>query len=282
VTATTATTVAPATPTDGVGRRYRPATFVDVVRSEWTKLRTVRSTWWALLVTVLLGIGLGALITLAASNHYNNLGPSDKASWDPTKISTVGLAFGQLAIAVLGIMFIASEYSTGMIRTSLAAVPRRSRLLGAKALVFAVVALVVGEVLGVISFVIGQAIIKAEGAPTASLSSGAPLRAVLGIGLYLAVLAVIAVGFGAIVRSTAAAIAMIVALLFVLPAISEALPDSWQHPIQKYWPTDAGSQLLSVHRGAYTLSPWLGFLVMVVFAAVVMAVALYLMNLRDA
>jgi ABC-2 type transport system permease protein len=279
---TATTTLAPKSPTNGLGRRYRPATFVDVVRSEWTKLRTVRSTWWALLVTVALGIGLGALITLAASNHYASMSPGDQASWDPTSVSTVGLAFGQLAIAVLGIMFIASEYSTGMIRTSLAAVPRRSRLLGAKALVFAVMALVVGEVLGVISFVIGQAIIKAEGAPTASLSSGAPLRAVLGIGLYLAVLSVIAVGLGAIVRSTAAAIAMIVALLFVLPAVSEALPDSWQHPIQKYWPTQAGSQLISVHRDAHTLAPWAGFGVMAVFAALVFAIALYLMNLRDA
>ena len=114
---------------------FRPATFGDVLRSEWTKLRSVRSTFWALTVTVVLGIGLGAAISAAAAHGYASSSVSAKLSWDPTNISLSGMVIAQLAIAVLGVLCISSEYSSGMIRTSLIAVPKRGRVLAAKSLV---------------------------------------------------------------------------------------------------------------------------------------------------
>src|ERR1700733_4992976 len=125
---------------------YRPATFVDAMRSEWTKLRSVRSTYWALIVAAVLGIGLGALISAISANHYAS-DPSVHFRWNPTDRGLTSLAIAQLAFAILGVMVVTGEYSTGMIRTSLAAVPRRSRMLAAKAAVFTTVALVAGEVI---------------------------------------------------------------------------------------------------------------------------------------
>ena len=111
----------------------RVSTFADVLRSEWAKLRSVRSTFWALTVTVVLGVGLGAVISAAAAHGYAKSSLSGKQSWDPTGISQAGMAIAQLAIVVLGVLCISSEYSSGMIRTSLVAVPKRGRVLAAKA-----------------------------------------------------------------------------------------------------------------------------------------------------
>ncbi|HXP53924.1 MAG TPA: hypothetical protein VN847_03170 [Streptosporangiaceae bacterium] len=131
--------------TEADGVAFRPAIFGDVLRSEWTKLRSVRSTFWALTVTAVLGIALGALISAAAAHGYSRLSVSGKLSWDPTNTSLSGMVVAQLAIAVLGVLCISSEYSSGMIRTSLIAVPKRGRLLAAKSLVFAVATLVVAR-----------------------------------------------------------------------------------------------------------------------------------------
>ena len=275
----TATAVPQSAP--GAARSWRPPTIVDTLRAEWTKFRTVRSSFWSLLVATVLVVGLGALISLAASHHYSQRSLSDQLGWDPTAVSLAGLTIGQLALAVLGILFVTSEYSTGMIRISLAAVPHRSRLLGAKLAVFTLVALVAGEILGFVSFLLGQAIIHGH-APSASFHQPQILRAVIGSGLYVALLAVIAVGIGTILRNAAAAIATVVALLFVLPGVAQALPSSWRNPVTEYWPTQAGSQILQIHRDAHTLAPWAGFGVMAIFAAVVLAAAFALINRRDA
>ena len=257
------------------------ATFGDVVRSEWTKLRSVRSTWIALLIAVVLAIGLGALISAVASHHYATDSFADRRTWDPTSVSLSGFTIGQLAIAVVGILSVTSEYSTGSIRTTLWAVPRRPRVLAAKALVFGVVALVLGEVVGFVAFLIGQLLIHGH-APSVSLADHDVLRAVLGSGLYLAALGLLGVALGAIIRSTAGAIAAIVAVLFVLPGVLQALPDSWRHPVTEYWPTQAGVQLVVIHRDAHTLTAWAGFGVMCLFVAVVGALAFWLLDRRDA
>src|SRR5580700_9257515 len=122
---------------------YRAAGFSDVLRAEWTKARTVPSTMWTLLVATVLGIGLSALISAIAANHYAKSSLSDKLTWDPTSISNAGFGIAQLAIGVLGVLFITSEYSSGSIGSSLAAVPRRGRLLGAKSIVITVLSFVV-------------------------------------------------------------------------------------------------------------------------------------------
>ena len=161
---------------------FQPATFGDALRSEWTKLRSVRSTFWALAVTVVLGIGLGAAISAAAAHGYAKSSASSKLSWDPTAVSTSGMAIASLAIAVLGVLCISSEYSSGMIRTSLIAVPKRGRVLAAKSLVFAAVTFVVGEVTSFAAFFAGQALISGH-APHAALGDPGVARAVTGTGL---------------------------------------------------------------------------------------------------
>jgi ABC-2 type transport system permease protein len=279
----TATTVPSVTPyKERSAPAYRKASIFDVVRSEWTKFRTVRSTWWCIFVTIVLVLAIGGLVSWASGYHYSRGDASDRLTFDPTARSTAGAVLGQLSMAVLGILFITSEYSSGMIRSSLAAVPRRGRILGVKAALFAAVSLVVGEVLAFGSFVMGQAILKSQGAPTASLSNGTDLRAVVGVGLYLVVLAIIALGIGAIVRSTAVAIVTVVVMLYVVPAILAGVNDSVTQGILKYWPTQAGAQIVQVHRDAHTLSAWPGFAVMVIFGVVVLAAALFTMNRRDA
>jgi ABC-type transport system involved in multi-copper enzyme maturation permease subunit len=260
---------------------FRASTFADVLRSEWTKLRSVRSTFWALTVTVVLGIGLGAVISAATAHSYAKFSVSQKLSWDPTGVSGAGMAIAQLAIAVLGVLCISSEYSSGMIRTSLIAVPKRGRVLAAKSLVFAGVTFVVGEVTTFVAFFVGQALISGH-APHAALGDPGVARAVVGAGLYLTALAVLSVAAGALLRHPAAAIAAMVAVLFVLPAIAQALPDSWRNPVTEFWPTQAGSQLTSVYHSAHTLQPWPGFGVMCLFVAIVYAIAWTLLDRRDA
>ncbi len=260
---------------------YRAATFADALRSEWVKFRSVRSTFWALTVTVVLGIGLGAVISAAAAHGYPRFSVSEKQSWDPTGVSQAGVAIAQLAIAVLGVLCISSEYSSGMIRTSLIAVPKRGRVLAAKSLVFAGVTFVVGEVTTFVAFFVGQALISGH-APHAALGDPGVARAVVGGGLYLAALAVLSVAAGALLRHPAAAIACMMAVVLVLPLIAQALPDSWRNPVTEFWPTQAGNQITSVYHSAHTLQPWPGFGVMCLFTAIVYAIAWTLLDRRDA
>jgi hypothetical protein len=168
-----------------------------------------------------------------------------------------------------------------MIRTSLAAVPRRSRMLAAKALVFTTVALVAGEVIAFVAFFVGQALISGK-APSASLGGHEVLRAIIGSGLYLALLALLGTAIGVLLRHAAAAIGSIVAILLVLPGIANALPSSWNQPIEKYWPTNAGQQVAMIVRDSHTLSPWAGLGVMAIFVAIVLGGAFALLERRDA
>jgi ABC-2 type transport system permease protein len=260
---------------------FRAATFGDVLRSEWTKLRSVRSTFWALTVTVVVGIALGAVISAAAAHGYAKFSVAQKLSWDPTGVSQSGMVIAQLAIAVLGVLCISSEYSSGMIRASLIAVPKRGRVLAAKSLVFAAVTFAVGEVTCFVAFFVGQALISGH-APHAALGDPGVVRAVAGGGLYLIALAVLSVAVGTLLRHAAAAIACMVGVLFVLPGIAQALPDSWRNPVTEFWPTQAGSQLTSVHIAAHSLQPWPGFGVMCLFVAIVYAIAWTLLDRRDA
>ena len=275
------TVTAVVTADQGTRTTFRPATFGDVLRSEWTKLRSVRSTFWALTIAVVLSIGLGAAISAAAAHGYAKSSVSGKLSWDPTALSLDGMGIATLAIAVLGVLCISSEYSSGMIRTSLIAVPKRGRLLAAKSLVFAAVTFAVGEATCFVAFFVGQALISGH-APHAALADPGVARAVVGGGLYLSALAVLSVAAGTLLRRSAAAITCMVAVLFVLPGIVQALPDSWRNPVTEFWPTQAGSQLTSVHLAAHSLQPWPGFGVMCLFVAIVYAIAWTLLDRRDA
>lgn len=259
----------------------RGATFADALGSEWIKIRTVRSTFWTLLTAAVIGIGLGALFSVLAAHHYASQPPSGRAGWNPAAISTDGLGIAQLAIGVLGALAITAEYSGGSIRTSLAAVPRRSRFLAAKAIVLAAVTLLAGEIMAFAAFAAGQALISGH-APTASLAQPGVLRAVAGSGLYLAALALLGLALGTLLRHAAAAIAVLVAVLFVLPGIATALPAHIANNVQEYWPTLAGAQVTAVTHAAHQLGPWPGFGLMGAFVAAALAAACLALERRDA
>jgi hypothetical protein len=261
--------------------KYRAARFSDVLHAEWTKARTVPSTMWTLLVAAVLGIGLGALISSLAANHYAKSSLSDKLTWDPTSISNAGLSIAQLAIGVLGVLLVTSEYSSGAIGSSLAAVPRRGRLLAAKSVVIMALTFVVVEIIAFVAFFVGQALISGH-APSATLGQTGVLRALIGAGLYGALLGMTGLAFGTIIRNAAGAIAVLVAILYVLPGIAAALPASIEHKVQEYWPTQAGGQITTVVHTSNTLSPWAGFAVFFLFVAILSGIAFTLLNRRDA
>ncbi len=260
---------------------YRAASFADVLRCEWTKIRAVPSTWWTLTAAVIIGIGLGALASALSAHQYAKESVASRALWDPTSVSGAGLEIAQLAIGVLGVMIITSEYSTGAIRTSLAAVPRRGRLLAAKAVVLAGMTFAVSVVAAFAAFFVGQALISGR-APAASLGQPHVLRALIGCGLYGALIGLLGLALGAVLRHAAAAIAVLVAVLFVLPAIAAELPSSAEHAVEKYWPTQAGQQVTVVVRAGHTLSPWAGIALLGLFVAIASSAAFFMLNRRDA
>lgn len=259
------------------GRHYN---YLDAMRSEWTKFRSVRSTYWTFFAGALLGIGLSALICAISASHYQS-DPSIHLGWNPADRSIRSLELAQLAFAVLGVIVVTSEYSSGMIRTSLAAVPRRTRMMTAKLLVLAASSVVVGEIIAFAAFLLGQALIHGQ-APSASLHQHLVVRVVIGAGLYLALIAVMGGAFAIMLRHAAAGIAVVVAMLFILPGVIFALPTSWSRPVEEYWPTNAGQQVTMLHHGSHSLSAWVGFAEMAVFVAVILAIALYLLERRDA
>ena len=254
--------------------------FGGALRSEFTKIRSVRSTYWTLLALIVVTIGMGALACAGAAARAQEVrGPG----FDPTFRSLVGLIIGQLIIAVLGALTITSEYSTGMIRTSLTVQPRRGTLFAAKAVVFGAVSLVTGLVAAFASFFTGQAILSGQHL-NASLGQPHVLRAVIGAGLFLAVSGLLAFGLGALLRSTAAAISVAIGLLFVVTILVNFLPSSWQDHVDKWIPFNAGSQVWSVVTppGSHLLSAWTGFAVFAAYAAVALAAGLLLLRTRDA
>jgi ABC-2 type transport system permease protein len=255
--------------------------FPDVLRSEWTKLRSVRSTYWSLLVAAVAAVGLSALICSVYVNRYDSLSAADKAGFNPTSFSLNGLFLAQLAIAVLGVLIITSEFSTGMIRSTFAAVPQRRVVLAAKATVFSAVTVVAGLVSCFAAFFVGQAILSGKHIG-AQIGQPGVLRAVIGAGLYLGVLGLLSLGIGAIIRHSAGAIAAVFGLIFVLPGVVAALPHSWENTISPYLPSNAGQAIFRGARDVHSLSPWTGFLVFSLYAAAALGVAAVTLARRDA
>lgn len=254
--------------------------FSWIVRSEWTKLRSVRSTYWTLMATVIafVGISAGICAGVAYGNHRHT---PPAALLDPTGISLSGLGFGQLALGVLGVLVISSEYGTGMIRATFSAVPRRWSVLAAKALVFGLVSFLVSVVSAFVSFFVGQAIL-AGNVPHATLGDPGTLRAVVGAAVYLAVIGLLALGIGALIRHTAGSIAALFGLVLVLPLVTFALPQSWQNVLDKLLPSNAGRSLYTVSASAHFLSPWAGLGVLSAWTATALMLAAIVMGRRDA
>jgi ABC-2 type transport system permease protein len=269
----TTATVTPAVPRGRV-------TQAHVFLSEWTKLRSVRSTRWSLLAAFVFTIGLAILATAVLRNHWPSMSAADRAEFQPLDLNLVGVQLAQLAIGVLGVLVITAEYSTGMIRASMSAVPKRLPVLWGKAVVYGLTTLVLMVPAALIAFVIGQAILSGGNLPHLGLSDPGVARAVIGAGLYLTVVGLFGLGIGAIVRNTAGGIAAFAAIMFVLPPLMNVLPSSWNNAASPYLPLAAGQSLMAI-SGTDHLSPWSGFGLFVGYAALALVIGAVLLRRRD-
>jgi ABC-2 type transport system permease protein len=243
-------------------------TQMRVARSEWTKLRSVRSTRYSLLAAVAMTIGFAVI-----------------PAFHPLETSLIGVTVAQLAIGVLGVLVITSEYSTGMIRSTFAAVPKRLPVLWGKAGVFGLITFVLALPSTLIAFFAAQAILRGHsfnGRDIAlSFSDPGVARAVIGGALYLTVAGLFGLGLGAILRSTAGGISAFAATLFVLPPLMNVLPSSWNNAISPYLPSNAGRAIMQTGNPAHTLGPWTGLAVFAVYTAIALAIAAIQLRRRD-
>ena len=264
------------------GQQALRVTQPRVLLSEWTKFRSLRSTMWTLLTAVVLTIGIGALFSAVTANQYHTFSAADKASFNPVTTSLNGILFSQLAIGVLGVLLISGEYSTGMIRSSLTAVPRRLPVLWAKLAVFAGAVFAVMLATSFASFFLGQALLSSHHLNVAISAPGA-LRSVIGAALYATVAGMIGMALGGLLRNTAAGISAFVAAFFVIPPLTDLLPSSWSSHIVQYLPSNAGEVLFGGGQGlAHPLAPWTGFGLLCAYAVVLIGYAAWRLRRADA
>ncbi len=252
-----------------------------VIRSEWIKFRSLRSTRYTLAIAVALMVAIGVLATLVMASHYDRLSATEKADFNPVTLSLAGTLFAQLATGVLGVLFISSEYTTGMIRSSLTAVPRRLPVLWGKVAVFGGFIGAVSIITSFVAFFAGQAMLATKHLDV-SITSPEALRKVIGAGLYLTVAGIVGMAIGAILRNSAGGIATFVGLFFVLPPVLGFLPRSWSDSIAKYLPARAGEAIWNAPSGAATsLAPWVGFGLLCLYALVLLGFAASWLRRRD-
>jgi ABC-2 type transport system permease protein len=256
-------------------------TQIRVIRSEWLKFRSLRSSYIALAATFLGMVVLACVFAGETANRWPLMSAARQARFDPTDIALRGYSLAQLIVGVLGVIVVTGEYGTGMIRASLSAAPTRLPVLWAKMIVFAVVTFVVTTVSSFVAFFSAQAFLSSQHIET-TISAPGVFRAVLGCGLYLTAVGLLGVALGWIIRHTAGAIASVFGLLLVLPALGDALPDNLAPHILPYLPSNAGQQLVAVHSEAGMLAPWTGFAVFCVYLVVAVVVAVVLLKRRDA
>lgn len=257
-------------------------TQARVARSEWTKFVSLRSTRWSLGVGFLLTIALPIVFGAVTASHWAHMSAGERAGRNPLDIALAGVNVAQLAIAVLGVLVITGEYSTGMIRSSLIAVPKRLPVLWAKIGVYAVVSFVLTVPAVIIAFFASQAVLSRHHILQISFGDPGVARSLLGGALYVTLVGIFALGIGAIVRNTAGGIATFAGIFFIIPPLMNILPVSWNNAISRYLPSEAGRQLFSLHQGAHSLSPTMGGLLMLGYCALAVAVAAVLLVRRDA
>jgi ABC-2 type transport system permease protein len=252
-----------------------PAVLPHLLRSEWAKLASVRSTYWNLVVAAAAIVVVGVVAAISAAHSH-----TDTVGFDPVSNSLGGVMVAQLAIGVLGVLTVTSEYSTGMIRSTFAAAPQRGTLIAAKAAVFGAIAFAVGLIASLVTFLVGQAILGSQGV---SLGTPGALRAVIGVGAYLGLLGVLAIGLGTVIRRSAGAIAVLVGLLLVIPALAPLLPTAIRDTVGKFLPYIAGQAIFNTTTNDNTtLSPWAGLAVFALYAILALAIAIVLIRHRDA
>lgn len=256
--------------------------FADLLRSEWTKIRTLRSTTWALVMMVVVSLGLNIAATSVFTAQFATLDPSTQARF---KYDTIGLIFqpgaqfGQVAVCVLGVLIMASEYSTGMIRASVLAAPRRTPVLAAKAAVFGGVIFVLAEIVAVPTFFIGSAITSAHASTT--IASFTTIRAILAFGLFMALMGLIALSIGTVVRHPAAGISIVLALQFVVPGLVSLVPGTLGEHLADAFPANTDVIMQSGPTDPGSLSPIQGLVCLVAWAVVTYVIAWVLIKRRD-
>jgi ABC-type transport system involved in multi-copper enzyme maturation permease subunit len=274
------TPAAPAATTTPVGPLK--VTQARVVRSEWMKFRSLRSTLYTLLAAVALTIGIGALFSGVTASQFHTFSAADKATFSPISTSLTGISFAVVAFGVLGVLLMSGEYSTGMIRSSLTAVPRRLPVLWGKLAVFAAAIFSVSLVTSFISFFVGQALLSSHHLSVAITAPDA-LRSVIGAALYVTVAGLIGVALGGLLRNTAAGISTFAAAFFVIPPLTGLLPASVSDHLSQYLPSNAGEALWGGTRGVTNvLSPWTGFAVLCGYAVILIAAAAWRLRRADA
>jgi ABC-2 type transport system permease protein len=258
---------------------------VGLLQAEWTKIRSVRSTVWSMLAFVVVAIGFSALISSVISHNWNSPGNQpnhERLLTDPTSVLFgAGLGLGQLAICVLGVIVISSEYSTGAIRASLLAVPHRLPMLAAKAVVWTVLDFIISAITVFVTFYLTTAILRSH--VSISLSGPGVTRAVIGAILYLTVLGLFALAIGGLIRHTAGAIAIVIALVIVVPPLVGLIPGTIANHIHGYLPTVAGVLITQTsQQPGDALSGWQGFGVFCAWTVVLLAACGWLLVRRDA
>lgn len=267
-----------ATPVDAVVR-VSPVTQWRVLCSEWIKFRSLRSTTLTLLSAVAAMLVISWVVGWATNAHWATMDPRERAHFNPIDRSLVGVNLAQLAIGVLGVLLISGEYATGMIRATLAAVPRRLPVLWAKTALFAVVTFMLMLASSIGAFLVGQHFLGTHGT---TLSAPHAWRAVIGAAGYLTLVGALAVALGFLSRSTAGGIATLVALLLVLPGVGQVLPASWQHHTLPYLPSNAGSAMYAAMPDPAALSPGRGAITLLVWAVLALTLAAVALRRRDA
>jgi ABC-type transport system involved in multi-copper enzyme maturation permease subunit len=281
------TAPAPAPASAPVARPVRPGggpRFGNLIRAELTKIRTVRSTVWSLALLVILTIGFTVLIAALTAANWDKADPTTKAQFIGDPVPAIlggGLEFGQLTICVLGVLVLSGEYTTGMIRSSLLAVPRRWPMLVAKAVSFGGLILVIGEIVSFVSFLAGAALLNSK--VPVSLGDPGVLRAVAGGGLYLAMLGLFAMAVAGLIRHTAGAITAVIGFVLVLAPLAQLIPDPAGKYIHAYLPTEAGQLIVQIHRASGdVLTPWQGFAVFGGWTLLLLLLAGLALQRRDA
>ncbi|SMF54962.1 ABC transporter permease [Streptomyces sp. Amel2xC10] len=253
---------------------------IQVVRSEWTKIRSVASTVWTLSLAVVVTVALGMLIAALSKNEFDDLSARDRLSFDPTFISFAGMSLGQLAMIVFGVLVVSNEYSTGMIRTSLAAVPQRGTFLFSKIAVAAGLALAVGLVTSFVTFFLGQSML---GSLRAEIGDPGVLRAVIGGGLYMTLIALFSMGVAAMLRSPMLSLGILMPFFFLISNILGNVGATKK--IGRYLPDQAGSKIMQVVTPVdddTPYGPWGGLAIMVAWVVAALLGGYLLLKRRDA
>ena len=253
---------------------------VQVLRSEWTKIRSVSSTVWTLSVALVVTVALGMLISALTRREFDGMSPQERIAFDPTFVSFAGMSLGQLAMIVFGVLVVSNEYSTGMVRTSLAAVPQRGVFLLGKITVATALSLVVGMVTGFVAFFLGQAVL---GPHRASIGDTGVLRAVIGAGLYMTLIAVFSMGIAAMLRSPLLSLGILMPFFFLISNILGHV--SATKKIGRFLPDQAGSRIMQVVPTAgddVPYGPWGGLGIMALWVIAALAGGYVLLKKRDA